>query len=514
MSEKEKYLISCEICKEICKRGVSVKCCGTKACRACATKKVTSTRSCWNESCRVPMKTDDLINDENLRTAVNNFKAGIPIPEDILKQLEACKQSTTGKQQNNQNPAQKRPSDSSDNQCPTKIVKTEASEIEYKIVKKWQNGKIVEVKELLTKDKKEELKVGDSENKIKIEGLKDGDTESKIKIEVLKDGYSENKIKIEGLKVGDSENKIKIEGLKDNDCEDEASLDNDSYTIKKWQEMEGVTKIFVSLSCMASTTLNGSDYIWMLELSALNSDHGQQFYISPKELPKYEDGMEKFCTFIRDNFVENESIALIFYTSFELCTFLKYGGAGKKCPYIRSLLSCGVKYVCNLRLSSPVKPLDEVVDSKSLDYDIKSAPNLVAKYCQENPGVDLQCYEMQDFNSTKEIRFKLQVEIMFDKKKTEVKSEVVSAFNLHYDGVKPVIWVPEISSGKKQRKIAKLRLLNQIEELKRRPRASLDKNQLIKLSRESTLREEVTDMKQFGRFRYLNGRNGKFPCKK
>jgi len=88
MSEEEKDLVSCQICKEICKRGVSVKCCGARACRACATKKVISSRVCWNEACKVVLNTDALENDENLRSGVEHVKAGTPIPNHILLKLK------------------------------------------------------------------------------------------------------------------------------------------------------------------------------------------------------------------------------------------------------------------------------------------------------------------------------------------------------------------------------------------------------------------------------------------
>ena len=35
-----------QVCKEICKRGVYLPCCGTQACRACATKQVSSVHRC------------------------------------------------------------------------------------------------------------------------------------------------------------------------------------------------------------------------------------------------------------------------------------------------------------------------------------------------------------------------------------------------------------------------------------------------------------------------------------
>jgi len=92
MNDSEKWLLSCQICNDLCKRAVSVKCCGARACRACATKKVTSSRFCWNVCCRVPLTTDALQNDDDLRTGVEHVKANKPIPSHILLKLKGIKQ--------------------------------------------------------------------------------------------------------------------------------------------------------------------------------------------------------------------------------------------------------------------------------------------------------------------------------------------------------------------------------------------------------------------------------------
>ena len=41
-------LLSCEICGDICKRGITVPCCSAQACGGCAILKVTKTKECWN----------------------------------------------------------------------------------------------------------------------------------------------------------------------------------------------------------------------------------------------------------------------------------------------------------------------------------------------------------------------------------------------------------------------------------------------------------------------------------
>jgi len=68
-------LLKCSVCEEICKRGISMSCCGTAACRGCAVKKLTAKRECWIETCAaIGVSSDKLENDELLRTAVEHFK--------------------------------------------------------------------------------------------------------------------------------------------------------------------------------------------------------------------------------------------------------------------------------------------------------------------------------------------------------------------------------------------------------------------------------------------------------
>jgi len=74
------YLIPtllCDICGEMCQRGVLMPCCGVQACRYCAIKKITDLdsnkgRKCW-ECNQGPIKTEDLVIDEDLREHVKQF---------------------------------------------------------------------------------------------------------------------------------------------------------------------------------------------------------------------------------------------------------------------------------------------------------------------------------------------------------------------------------------------------------------------------------------------------------
>merc|ERR1739844_310938 len=68
-------LLKCSVCEEICKRAVSMSCCGKAACRACAVKKLTAKRECWIESCSaIGKSSDELENDDLVREAIEHFK--------------------------------------------------------------------------------------------------------------------------------------------------------------------------------------------------------------------------------------------------------------------------------------------------------------------------------------------------------------------------------------------------------------------------------------------------------
>ena len=66
--EDLKKLVSCEICGQLCSRGVVLPCCQAQACRRCATNKVISINKCW--SCSASTSTQLFINDMDLRNAV------------------------------------------------------------------------------------------------------------------------------------------------------------------------------------------------------------------------------------------------------------------------------------------------------------------------------------------------------------------------------------------------------------------------------------------------------------
>jgi len=66
-------ILNCGLCKEMCKRGAKIDCCGARACRACAIKEITKSRLCW--SCSKPGRSsENLVNDDLLRSAVEHFK--------------------------------------------------------------------------------------------------------------------------------------------------------------------------------------------------------------------------------------------------------------------------------------------------------------------------------------------------------------------------------------------------------------------------------------------------------
>merc|ERR1740123_1158151 len=65
----------CTVCDEVCKRGAQMKCCGARACRACAVLKINKNKKCWNDECGQEDITavNDLQNDDLLRKAVEYF---------------------------------------------------------------------------------------------------------------------------------------------------------------------------------------------------------------------------------------------------------------------------------------------------------------------------------------------------------------------------------------------------------------------------------------------------------
>jgi len=85
----------CSVCDEVCKRGAQMKCCGVRACRACAVLKINKTKKCWNEECGQEdiSAVNDLKNDTTLRAAVEYFtKNGKmnPAHQHLLKKTKAA----------------------------------------------------------------------------------------------------------------------------------------------------------------------------------------------------------------------------------------------------------------------------------------------------------------------------------------------------------------------------------------------------------------------------------------
>merc|ERR1712080_267357 len=86
-------LLKCSVCGDICKRAVSMKCCGRGSCRACAVKKLTAKRECWIESCSaIEKSSEDLENDELLREAVAYFNKNGEMDLTHAKKISALRQ--------------------------------------------------------------------------------------------------------------------------------------------------------------------------------------------------------------------------------------------------------------------------------------------------------------------------------------------------------------------------------------------------------------------------------------
>jgi len=90
MMEGVSASLLCSLCDSVCKRGTRMKCCGTRACRACAVLKINKTKKCWNQDCAKEnvIADNDLENDHMLRKAVEHFhKNGKmePVHEEILQ---------------------------------------------------------------------------------------------------------------------------------------------------------------------------------------------------------------------------------------------------------------------------------------------------------------------------------------------------------------------------------------------------------------------------------------------
>jgi len=87
-------LISCSLCKEICRRAVVLDCCGMNSlsCRSCAVKKITADRSCWICGRQDVSLDKDVINCQQLREACEEFRDRGKLSDDIMEELELLKQ--------------------------------------------------------------------------------------------------------------------------------------------------------------------------------------------------------------------------------------------------------------------------------------------------------------------------------------------------------------------------------------------------------------------------------------
>lgn len=402
MSEEEKLLVSCQICMDVCKRAVSVKCCDARACRACATKKVTSSRFCWNNACKIPMNTEALQNDEDVRCAVEHFKAGRSIPTHIFLKLKG-----------NGN-VHKRSSLSQDiwNNS-AKRVKTEIqSEVKKENIK---SEPIIEINEPRT-----DIKV-ESVTDIKVEPTRDikDEPESKSKPE-LNDDVLHSDNNDDG---NDSDSEV-------DQNDEEMFKPYQSLSTKTLGEMKELIKIFVS----TLTVNKAGTSTPLFEIGAFNPSSGNKFQysfpretalmklkrekqakgtwkeskrsgFSPISVNHMNPGMKEFCNFLKHESQLKEKIILVFYTKVEMCAFLKQlkdlKFDLKKMPLLHPekaiglLQKIGVDYVSHLKLSAPIQPLSEAVHSNIRDEDMETASINLAHFCSEHQK--LQCYGIDPF---------------------------------------------------------------------------------------------------------------------
>lgn len=92
-SLEDSDLINCSVCDEICKRGAILSCCKAPCCRSCGVKKVTADRKCWMEGCgALGLKSEDLQNDDLLRSAVDHYKNNGAMDPNHLNTLKKRKE--------------------------------------------------------------------------------------------------------------------------------------------------------------------------------------------------------------------------------------------------------------------------------------------------------------------------------------------------------------------------------------------------------------------------------------
>eukprot|EP00092_Neocalanus_flemingeri_P097077 GFUD01123663.1.p1 GENE.GFUD01123663.1~~GFUD01123663.1.p1 ORF type:complete len:388 (-),score=89.30 GFUD01123663.1:31-1194(-) len=84
-------LVSCDICQEISRRAVSLPCCKSQACRACAVKKITTYKGCWG--CGKEAVTQDLKIELGLREAAKVVTSGRKLEVLVREEMELRRKS-------------------------------------------------------------------------------------------------------------------------------------------------------------------------------------------------------------------------------------------------------------------------------------------------------------------------------------------------------------------------------------------------------------------------------------
>ena len=81
--------LKCSLCGEVPMRVVNAPCCWAPACRNCAVKKLTTSRVCWREGCKTneSLTTDQLVNDQDFREAVEFFNSNGRLEEEQARQI-------------------------------------------------------------------------------------------------------------------------------------------------------------------------------------------------------------------------------------------------------------------------------------------------------------------------------------------------------------------------------------------------------------------------------------------
>jgi len=91
-------ILKCPVCEDICKRAVTLPCCGAAACRGCAVKKMAVKRGCWLEGCEtIGVTGEELINDELLRSAIDNYKKEGVVDEEQARKIRQNKKQLMNK---------------------------------------------------------------------------------------------------------------------------------------------------------------------------------------------------------------------------------------------------------------------------------------------------------------------------------------------------------------------------------------------------------------------------------